>query len=92
MDQSRDHMDRRSRESTRQLELSYRISLGMYRVTSPYRYSRPRDECDDPRMRILVRRTPGTDRHLCSTLSDARELYRLLDREMVRERAYREVW
>ena len=81
VDQDRDHLDRRAREDTGKLELFSSIRFCMCGVTSSHRYGCTRDECDDPRMRILVRRSPRTDSRMCSSRCDARQLYRLLDRD-----------
>ena len=92
MDRDCDQLDGKIDSDNGKLELSDCFCFCMHRVTPDHRDSRPRDECDDPRRRILGARSFCLHDHLCDPRCYARELSRLLDREMVRTWTHREIW
>jgi hypothetical protein len=86
MDKDWNFLDLRTYKNPWKLELPHSISLSMYRVTSDYWDSFPRDEYHDTRMRILGKRAffhYYTPRH---TWCYAWELARILDRKNYRKR------
>lgn len=92
MDKGMSRLDRWAHKNPWELELSHRLSFCLYRISPHHRDGSTRDERHDPCGWILVSGPYHPDHHARRTRCHARELSRILDREMVWSRTHRKIW